>query len=331
MFLGILGQRLLRQRLLAGFGFGFWLLAGSAGFACAGGGGASPSSRRSSRSAALPRRIDSAISSSVRTSLASAMSSITSSTSASSSGAYIIPVQPHAIAFDAGERAAEPLAALMGDRHLDLDEVASVALEIGTAHQRTVDARRRNLQPIGPVDRIGDVEHRRQRPRDRLAILDLHRSIGSFRHNLNGAAGLAGDLDPHQAVAHALQDRALRPPTRVPPRRARRRVAAQRAVRHPRNQRLDRSYPVSKSVWRDLSVRLVSRALPDRRSYRNRTPASRVHSGNKKERVPEGPLSIRDRMRTISCRRYSRFAAVRQGPTGPPGTILRAPRGLLPI
>ena len=70
--------------LVFNFGFGLLLLAGSLFFACGGGGGSSPRFWRSSRSAALPRRIDSAISSSVSTSLASAMSSITSRTSASS-------------------------------------------------------------------------------------------------------------------------------------------------------------------------------------------------------------------------------------------------------
>src|SRR5258706_298254 len=81
-------------------------------------------------------------------------------------------------ALDAPERAAEPLAALMGDRHLDFHQIAGVTFEIGTPHQRPVDTGRGNLQSVGPVDRIGDVEHRRQRPRDRLAIVDLHRSVG---------------------------------------------------------------------------------------------------------------------------------------------------------
>ncbi len=121
--------------------------------------------------------------------------------------AYVIAMQLHRVALDACERAAEPLAALMGDRHLDLHQMAGIALEIGAAHQRPVDPGRGNLQPIGPVDRIGDIEHRRQRLRDRLAILDLHRSVRPFRHDLDGAAGFAGNLDPHQPVAHSLQHR----------------------------------------------------------------------------------------------------------------------------
>jgi hypothetical protein len=44
--------------------------------------------------------------------------------------------------------------------------------------------------PVSALDRVGDVEHRRQRPRDRLAILDLHRTIRPFGHDLDGAAGL---------------------------------------------------------------------------------------------------------------------------------------------
>ena len=116
-------------------------------------------------------------------------------------------MEAHGVAFDAGQRAAEPLAALMRDRHLDLHEMAGITLEIGAADQRPVDARRGDLQPIGAFDRIGDVEHRRQRPRDRLAILDQHGSVGPFRHDLDGAAGFAGNPDPHQPVAHALQHR----------------------------------------------------------------------------------------------------------------------------
>ena len=45
-------------------------------------------------------------------------------------GACVIPMQPHRVAFDAVQRATEPLAALMRDRHLDLDEVAAKTLEI---------------------------------------------------------------------------------------------------------------------------------------------------------------------------------------------------------
>ncbi len=190
------------------FGFGLLLFAGSLFFACGGGGGSSPRFRLQFALGGLaaahrfgdqfvgqnqPRVRDifhrqQDIGIFIR--------------------AYVIAMQPHRIALDAGEHAAEPLAALMGDRHLDLDEMAGIALEIGAAHQRPVDAGRGNLQPVGAVDRVGDIEHRRQRLRNRLAILDLHRSVGPFRHDLDGAAGLSGNLDPDQPVAHSLQHRA---------------------------------------------------------------------------------------------------------------------------
>ena len=77
--------------------------------------------------------------------------------------ADVIAMQPDSFALDAAQHAAEPLASLMRDRHLDFHEMAGIAFEIGTAHQRPVDPGRGNLQPIGAVDRIGDVQHRRQR------------------------------------------------------------------------------------------------------------------------------------------------------------------------
>ena len=78
-------------------------------------------------------------------------------------GAAVIAMKPYGVAFDALQGAAKPLAALMGDRHLDLHEMTNIALEIGTPHQRTVDSGRGNLQPVGLFDRIGDIEHRRER------------------------------------------------------------------------------------------------------------------------------------------------------------------------
>ena len=119
----------------------------------------------------------------------------------------VVAMQLHGIAFDAAQHAAEALAALMGDRHLDLDEMAGITLEIGAAHQRAVDPGRGNFQPVGALDRIGDVKHRRQRPRDRLAILDQHGSIRPLRHDLDGAAGFTRNLDADQPIAHALQHR----------------------------------------------------------------------------------------------------------------------------
>ena len=85
--------------------------------------------------------------------------------------------------------------------------VAGIALEIRAPHQRPVDAGRRHFKPVGAIDRIGDVEHRRQRARDYLAVLDLHRAVRPFGHDLHGAAGEPRNLHPHQSVAAGDQDR----------------------------------------------------------------------------------------------------------------------------
>ena len=106
-------------------------------------------------------------------------------------------------------RAARPesLAAIDRGRHLDLHDMAGVALEIRAPHQRPVEARRRKLQPIGAIDRIGDVEHRRQRPRRGLAILDRHAAVRPLGHDLHGAAGGAGDAHAHQPIAEPFEHR----------------------------------------------------------------------------------------------------------------------------
>ncbi len=85
--------------------------------------------------------------------------------------------------------------------------MAGITVEIRAAHQRAVDAGRGNFQPVGLLDRIVDVEHRRQRPRDILAILDAHRAVGALGHDLHRAAGLRGDAHAHQAEAEVGEHR----------------------------------------------------------------------------------------------------------------------------
>ncbi len=111
------------------------------------------------------------------------------------------------VAVDAEQQAAEAPPAVDRDRHLDLDLVAGIALEIRAPHQRPVDAGRRHFEPIGAIDRVGDVEHRRQRARDGLAVLDRHGAVRPLGHDLDGAAGEPGNPDPDQAVAEAGEHR----------------------------------------------------------------------------------------------------------------------------
>ena len=118
----------------------------------------------------------------------------------------VVAADARDVAFGAEQLAAETLAALDRDRHLDLHEIVGVALEVRLAHQRTVDAGRRQLQPVGAVHRIGGVEHRRQGARADLAVLDRHGAVGLLGHHLHGAAVGAGHAHAHQPIAEALDD-----------------------------------------------------------------------------------------------------------------------------
>ena len=85
---------------------------------------------------------------------------------------------------DLEKQALEPLAAV--ERHVEFDPrlVAERPHEIGAAHQRPVDAGRGHFEPVFARDRVLEVEHRRQRPAGRLAILDRHRAVGPLGHDL---------------------------------------------------------------------------------------------------------------------------------------------------
>ena len=95
--------------------------------------------------------------------------------------------------------AAEALAVGDQDRRLDLDEMALPGREIRLAHQRPVDARRRHFQMIRLVDRIFDIEDRRNGPADLLAILDGHGAVLALGHDLQRQAVLPGQPHAHQA------------------------------------------------------------------------------------------------------------------------------------
>jgi len=103
--------------------------------------------------------------------------------------------------------ALEALAPVEGMGELDLGLVAVPALEIRAADKRPVDAGRGNLEIVGAVDRVLDVEGRRDVARDGLAILDVHGAVGLLGHDLDRHAVQRRDLDAHQPVAEALDDR----------------------------------------------------------------------------------------------------------------------------
>src|SRR5512146_2001784 len=139
---------------------------------------------RVSRLAAFSRRKACATSSSVSTSFAS----LFDRQQHFGFRAGLVMAKARGVALGAEQFAAEALASADRDMRLDLDQMAGVAVEIGFAHQRPVDAGRGYLQPVGAIDGIGHVEHRRDRARDRFAILDRHGAVRTFRHDLDGAA-----------------------------------------------------------------------------------------------------------------------------------------------
>src|SRR4029077_7736772 len=123
-------------------------------------------------------------------------------------------------AFGAVEFAAESFGAVDRVLHFDLGDVADIAREVGPAPQGPIDPRRRDFQPIRTFDGIGDIEDRRQRARDGFAILDTHRPVGPFGHDLDRAAGKSGYAHADQAIAepgkHRLGQRGdARGPARV--------------------------------------------------------------------------------------------------------------------
>jgi len=120
----------------------------------------------------------------------------------------VVARQQRVLSGDATQDTPETLAA--GDRlaRIDLGEMAGPALEIARAHQRPVDARRRDLEVIGRLDGVVDVERRRHRLADLLATLDIHRAVRPFGHDLQGAAVLGADAHTHQPIAE-IDDRRL--------------------------------------------------------------------------------------------------------------------------
>ena len=141
----------------------------------------------------------------------------------------------------------------------------AMTLEIRAAHQRPIDAGRGNLEPVGALDRIRDVEHRRQRARRRLAVLDRHRAVRALRHDLDGAARRGRTCAPapagSQAGHHRLRD-------------------GGDAGRHAL---LDDQARSSDPIWldRSSSCSAATSVAP--------VSAAAGHRGNKKERVPGEP------------------------------------------
>ena len=188
-----------------------------------------------------------------------------------------------AFAFDLANTAAEALAPANAGRHLDPCFPRKSAPEIRDADERTIDPRRGNFEAIGPFYRILDIEDGRESRAHDFAIIEVHRPVGTFRHDLHRHSRLRRKLDPDQPVSETGQNRL-------------------RKMRHTRGNPgfLDQARFIEDA----LRLRLHGHCCRDPNfagpspvrsgiKYRGTTlPPRRSPKGNKKERVPRGPLSI---------------------------------------
>jgi len=94
-------------------------------------------------------------------------------------------------------------------RRLDLDLLAGEAGVVGRPHERAVEAGRAHLEGVGPLDRVGHVEDRRERVADVGAVLDRHdaRVVHGLGQDLHGLALDAHDLDQDELETHVLEGR----------------------------------------------------------------------------------------------------------------------------
>src|SRR5262249_9847898 len=182
----------------------------------------------------------------------------------------VVTADTGTFALGALQFATKPFAPVDRRLHLDLSDMAGIAVEVVSPHERSIDAGRGNFQPIRAFDRIGNVEYRRQRARYRFTVLNVHRPVGTLGHDLHGATGKAGYAHPHQTKAETRE--------------------------HGFSQYGD----ARRSPGLGYEPRLLGKACVFHVGrYAFHSSQSRLASGNKKERVPGGPLSNRSDHPTV--------------------------------
>ncbi len=122
--------------------------------------------------------------------------------------AFAIDLDHDVIAVETEQKALETLAAVRAGRgQFEPGLMAGPAGVIGDAGQRPVDARRGDLQIVVALDRVLDIEELGDGTAEAGAIIDIHRAVGAFGHDLKGL-GLAGhQAQTHQPVAGGLDHR----------------------------------------------------------------------------------------------------------------------------
>src|SRR3954447_4137837 len=105
--------------------------------------------------------------------------------------------------------AAKPLAALDARLAFELGLEAGEPNEILATDQRPIDAGRADLKRVRARDRIGHVEHGRDRMADLGAVVDVHAAVAIewLGHHLQGPAAASNHPDLHQLEAHVAESR----------------------------------------------------------------------------------------------------------------------------
>ena len=109
-------------------------------------------------------------------------------------------------ALDGYDPAAKTFAPADTGVHFDACFPAHGPAKIRNTNEQAVYAWRRDLEPVGTLEQILNIERRRQRFAHRLAILDGHRSIWPFRDDLHRHSRLQGELCTDQPVSQSLKN-----------------------------------------------------------------------------------------------------------------------------
>src|SRR5690348_12660330 len=102
--------------------------------------------------------------------------------------------QVHVIVDEPFDRAGELLPSLVRLAERDPRLEAGPVGKVVRTRERTVDARRADLEPVAAVDRVGEVEELGQAVRDALAIGDVELArVGPLGHDLERRVGCSAD------------------------------------------------------------------------------------------------------------------------------------------
>lgn len=108
---------------------------------------------------------------------------------------------------EALERTTQALPTVDRLGELDLCLLARPTLDVYRPDERTVDARRGDLEPVAALDDVVGIEYRRQLARDCRALVDGDVAVLALGHDLDGVTIAAGYRNSDESETKLLQDR----------------------------------------------------------------------------------------------------------------------------